>query len=303
MSLNSIALTGSSGFVGRHFSRLLRTRGVQCTELSRADLSSSGLSVRLRSVPVVVHLAARAHVLRDTAADRAAEFRIANVDLTANLAEASVAAGVTRFVYVSSAGVLGRSSPPAGFTDDSEPNPHDEYTASKLEAERSLSAFASRLQVVVLRPPLVYGPDAPGNFARMATAVRAGVPLPVGRLDAERSMVSVRNLCDALLAAAVARDGCGEPMLICDSERSTVPQLIELMAGAIGKHARLLNVSPRILRRALGLVGRGDDFSRLAEPFVLRPTRAAASIGWSPGRRLQDEIVWTMRSISGSTAR
>jgi len=298
MNARGIALTGASGFVGRHFSQLLAARVVPCETLSRADLASPALVQQLRSASVVVHLAARAHVLRDAATNPAAEFRAANVDLTVRLAEACVAAGVERLVYVSSAGVLGRHSPPGGFTDESEPQPHDEYTVSKLAAERRLAKFSNSVQLVVLRPPLVYGPGAPGNFARMARAVRMEIPLPLGRLNAERSMVSVRNLCDALLVAVDSRDAPGAPMLVCDSERSTVPELLELMAVALGRHARLLNVSPRVLRGALALIGRAADFERLAEPFILRPTRAPTRLGWVPARRLQGEIAWTMQSRS-----
>ena len=217
--MNAVAVTGASGFIGREFVRSTRALARTVVPLGRADLGTD-LESRLRGCESVVHLAARAHVLDSGAAADAAGFERSNVDLTRQVANAALAAGVRRLVFVSSAGVLGRASPPDGFSDYSPVAPHDAYTRSKLAAEDMLQReFARALEVVIVRPPLVYGPHAPGNFARLLGLVRRGWPLPFGALHAPRSMVGLRNLCDVLRVATAHPQAPGLRMLVADARR------------------------------------------------------------------------------------
>jgi len=264
-------------------------------------LGSSELRSVLRGANAVIHLAARAHRLRETAADPAREFHEANVGATRVIAQACVTAGVRRLVFVSSAGVLGNRSPMEGFTDDSPAEPHDDYTRSKLAAEEMLrSEFDEQMEIVVLRPPMVYGPGAPGNFARIVKAVQSGFPLPIGDLRAPRSLISVRNLCDAMFLAATSDIGTVRPMLVADREVTSVAELAAAMAEAMGRRDRTFAVPTQFLAAALRLVGRSVDLHRLSEPFVLRGSLASSVMGWSPRFDFASELAWTIQSTSGA---
>jgi len=263
-------------------------------------IGSPELPTALRGADAVIHLAGRAHRLRDVAADPAREFHEANVGITRAIAQACVSAGVSRFVFVSSAGVLGDRSPTEGFTDTSPAAPHDDYTRSKLAAEQMLAAeFGAHLEVVILRPPMVYGPGAPGNFDRILKAVRTGFPLPLGGLRAPRSLISVRNLCDVMLRAATCNLVEARPMLVSDREVTSVAALAAAIAAAVGRRNRVFAVPPPMLAAALKLAGREADLHRLLEPFVLRGSLACSTLGWSPEFEFASELEWTIRASGG----
>jgi nucleoside-diphosphate-sugar epimerase len=160
-----IAVSGATGFLGRHVSRELLARGHDVRAISRPLLGSGDLAAALAGTTTVIHLAARVHVVRDNYVDPRPEFWKSNVAVTQALAVAAQRACVKRFIFVSSAGVLGATSPPEGFAEDAVPHPHDAYTASKLEAEQWLnSALSASMGLVILRPPLIYGAGTPGKF-------------------------------------------------------------------------------------------------------------------------------------------
>jgi len=295
----TIAVSGSSGFVGRHLCAWLDRHGHEARSLRRQELDAGPLET-LRGADALVHLAARAHVLNDPARDPYAEFFASNVQLTRRIAAACVVNGVRRLVFVSSAGVLGKSSPLAGFDDSSPAAPHDDYTRSKLAAEQMLlDEFADALEIVIVRPPLVYGPDAPGNVARIMRLALSGWILPVGGLDAPRSMISVRNLCDVLTCAAKSPNGKGLRILVADAEITSVARLTHAIAKAGGKHARIMRVPPAALAAALRIVNRQADLHRLLQPFVLRGSLAADELGWKPRLPFADEIAWSVAARGG----
>ena len=295
MTLN-IAVTGAQGFIGQHFCASLLSAGMGCVELSRESLADGELERRLHGCEVVVHLAARAHVLREYASSPAAEFYSANVTLTQRVARAAVAAGVGRLVFVSSAGVLGQVSPPGGFDDAHLPNPYDSYTRSKLEAEQSvLEAQSSGLETVIVRPPLVYGPGARGNFDRLLAAVLAGWPLPVGGIHARRSMIGVRNLSDFLLRTSVCPEAVGQTLLVADNEPVTVGEFVRAIAVAAHRSTRVISVPNPLLRLALAAIGKGADVARLTQPFEIRAVQARTRLGWVPPHSMHDELAWTLR--------
>jgi UDP-glucose 4-epimerase len=196
---------------------------------------------------------------------------------------------------MSSAGVLGRSSPPEGFSDASPPAPHDAYTRSKLAAEELLRThYAESLDTVIIRPPLVYGPGAKGSFSRVMKLASSGWALPLGAMTAPRSLISVRNLGDLLLHVVRAAEVRGLCLLAADTETTNVAELVRFLRAAGGRPPRLLNVPPALVAAALVLAGRRRDVPGLCMPFVVRASAALAELGWVPPHRLQDEILWTV---------
>jgi nucleoside-diphosphate-sugar epimerase len=286
-----IAVSGASGFLGRHLCSELISLGNEVIEVSRAGLASEDLYRQLEGVDVVVHLAARAHVLNERSNDPRAEFWKSNVLLTQSMARAAKLAGARRFVFLSSAGVLGASSPPGGFDDDSIPCPHDAYTASKLEAEAWLNAeLGAEMQLAILRPPLIYGAGAKGNFMRLLRLAIRGWPLPIGSFRAQRSMIGVRNAVDLIRVLVADPRLTRATLLAADRETISISELFGAVARHAGHRPWLAPVPPALIRYLLGLAGRRSDIVRLTDPFVLRPTIAQSQFGWTPPHSLQDEL-------------
>lgn len=298
-----IAVSGASGFVGRHLCPELTARGNQVMEIDRADLSADSLHRKLEGVDCMIHLAARAHVLNERSSDPRAEFWRANVNLTQSAARAAMRAGVQRFIFLSSAGVLGAGSPPRGFDDDSIPCPHDDYTHSKLEAERWLiTELNTGMQLVILRPPLIYGPGARGNFKRLLRLALKGWWLPIGSFRAQRSMIGVRNMANLIAAAAAHARPPPITLLAADQETISVADLYRAMAEQFGSRPWLAPVPPAIIKCAMQVAGRRSDVLRLTAPFVLHPVNAQSQLGWTPPHRLHDELRWTILSEFGALA-
>lgn len=292
-----IVVTGASGFIGRGFLAYCEQRGHKIRALTRQDLELGGAHL-YANADSVVHLAARAHVLDETESDPVAAFRRANFELTQRVFLDSVAAGVKRFVFMSSAGVLGNVSPPGGFTDDSPPNPHDEYSRTKAEAERWLLANDSAGVVkVLIRPPLVHGPGARGNFGRIVRAAASGIPLPVGGLHAPRSMVGLRNLCDLTLAMSLDTRAVTATYLVRDEQTLSVCELAITLRRLFGRSSWVPWVPASVLATLLRLVGKGADAPRLTQPFEMHPTRARDTLGWRPPFSCADELSWTVEQI------
>jgi nucleoside-diphosphate-sugar epimerase len=281
--MTSVAVSGASGFVGSQLCPELAARGHRVTALSRAQLQSPELATALSGIETVVHLAARAHVLREVSADPQAEFIRCNVGLTQVLGAAARRAGVKRFIFVSSAGVLGASSPAEGFSEESPPHPHDAYTTSKLHAEQWLSTdLGPDLSLIILRPPLIYGAGARGNFARLLRLAIRGWPLPLGALRAPRSLIGVRNIADLICALVAERSAGQTTMLVADREMTSVAELFRSVAELAGHRVWLAPVPTALIRSALTLIGRSDDIRRIIAPFALRPRIAQLQFNWVP---------------------
>lgn len=296
-----VAVTGASGFVGRYLCPDLRQRGMRVIALSREVLAGNELTRHLMGVDTVVHLAARAHILNETVQDPVAAFQVANVILTQILWKAAVQASVRRFIFVSTAGVLGAVSPIDGFDDSSAPAPHDAYTASKLEAEKFLIQQSSGVtEVAIVRPPLIYGPGAPGNLMRLMRVAMRGWPLPIGDLHAQRSLLSVRNLSDLIAALIGTRQDARRTMLVADQETISVSQLYRRVAHWAGHRVWLAPVPGNLLSAVLAVTGRRDDISRLTGCYRLRPTVAGELLSWRPPRPLDEELRWMVETeLSG----
>ena len=239
----------------------------------------------LDGIERIVHLAARAHVIEDSAADTLGRFRRVNVAGTERLAECAVRAGVKRLVYLSSVKVHGESTdehPP--FSDLSPPAPQDAYGRSKAEAEAQLHVIEQRtgLEVAVLRPPLVYGAGVKGNLLRLMRLVYRGVPLPLASVANARSLISVDNLVDAILTVLDHPDAAGKTYLVSDGEDLSSATLIGLIANAMQRPARLWRFPPALLVGLGKLLGRGDEAQRLVGSLQIDSTRIRDELGWCP---------------------
>ncbi|SEO80355.1 Nucleoside-diphosphate-sugar epimerase [Aquisalimonas asiatica] len=239
----------------------------------------------LQGVEAVVHTAARVHVMDESAADPLAEYRRANVDGTLALAQQAAHAGVRRFVFVSSIKVNGeQTSPGSSFSAADAPAPVDPYGVSKAEAEAALFALGRQtgMEIVVVRPPLVYGPGAGGNFARMVRWVGKGVPLPLGAVNNRRSLVGLNNLVDLLVTCLDHPAAVNQVFLAGDGEDFSTAGLVRRVAAAMGRNPRLLPVPPAILRIVARSLGRGDMAQRLLDSLQVDISHTRETLGWAP---------------------
>jgi UDP-4-keto-D-QuiNAc 4-reductase len=294
--MRRVLVTGATGLVGRVLCEHLRQAGFTVRAALRSeralpagvaescvigDLSApEHLEAALREVEMVVHAAARTHVLHDSPGN-AALYEQVNTHGTHLLAEAAARAGVRRFIFLSSIKVNGEESGQAYRADDA-PAPQDPYARSKWHGEQALLEVAahSAMQGVVVRPPLVYGPGVKANFLRLMRWVKSGWPLPLGGIRNRRSLVSVWNLCDFLLCALEHPAAAGRVWLVSDGEDLSTSELIRQLALALGRPARLLPVPPPLLRAAAGALGRGAEIERLCGSLYLDSSPAQRELGW-----------------------
>jgi nucleoside-diphosphate-sugar epimerase len=287
-----VLVTGASGFLGRPVTRALLARGARVRGLVRPGSAplepgvepapAAGLDDRegvrraLAGANAVVHLAARVHVMRDTAADPLAEFRRVNVEGTRAVLSEAIRAGARRFVYASSVKALGEAGD-AVLTDDTPPAPADAYGVSKLEAERVVRelADAAGVHAAILRFPLVYGPGVGANFLKLLQTVDRGLPLPFGLVRNRRSAVYVENAAAAVVTALESPAAAGEAFLVSDGDDVSTPELVRRIARALGRPPRLIPTPPALF--ALG--GRIGDLLARAIPFPLTSAAVRRLLG------------------------
>jgi nucleoside-diphosphate-sugar epimerase len=253
----------------------------------------TGWGDALRNVSVVVHLAARVHVMHDNAADPLTAFRTVNMDGTLNLARQAAAAGVKRFVFISSVKVNGESTPLGlAFTEADAPNPQDAYGQSKHEAEQSLRQLSADtgMEVVIIRPPLVYGPGVKANFASLMRAVQRGWPLPLGAVHNQRSLVALDNLVDFIVTCITHPQAPNQTFLVSDGQDLSTTELVLGMAQAAGVPARLLPVPVWALQAGASLLGRGDAVQRLCGNLQVDIFKASSLLGWTPPVSLKEGL-------------
>jgi len=314
-----IAVTGAAGFVGAALCGELYSRGFAVRSVVRSlhsakpasgveQIAVSNLdaatdwSSALGGVDCVIHCAARAHVMHETEADALAAYRSVNVDGSRRLAEQAAAAGVRRLVYLSSIKVNGESTDglprPFGARND-EVNPEDPYGVSKWEAEQALWAVAAStcLEVVVVRPPLVYGPSVKGNLARLLKLVRLGVPLPFGAVQNQRSLIGLDNLVDLLIRCVDHPAAAGQTLLVSDGEDISTPDLLRYMANALGRSARLLPVSVALLRLVGRALGKQAEIDRLVGSLKIDSRHTRELLDWNPPVSVAEGI---RRMVQGS---
>jgi len=239
----------------------------------------------LVGVSTVVHLAARVHVMHETETDPLTAFRAVNVGGTLKLARQAAAAGVKRFVFISSVKVNGEStSSGKAFTELDAPNPQDAYGQSKHEAEQGLRQLSADtgMEVVIIRPPLVYGPGVKANFAALMRAVQRGWPLPLGAVHNQRSLVALSNLVDFIVTCLTHPAAANQTFLVSDGEDLSTPDLIRRMARAMNRPARLLPVPVWALQAVALLLGKGDAVQRLCGNLQVDISKARKLLGWNP---------------------
>jgi nucleoside-diphosphate-sugar epimerase len=244
----------------------------------------------------VVHLAGRAHVMNEDAVDPLQAFRAANVDASARLALLAARAGVRRFVFMSSIKVNGeRTSLDCPFTPSDSPAPEDAYGVSKWEAEQALQSIAqaSKMELVVIRPPLVYGPGVKGNFSRLIEWVKAGIPMPLGAVPNKRSMVALDNLVAfTVLCANFAESprAAGQVFLVSDGDDVSTTELLHRVAKAYACKTRLIPVPTWLLSRAARLLGRSAAAERLLGSLILDASKAHKLLGWQPSVTMDEQL-------------
>jgi UDP-glucose 4-epimerase len=296
-----ILLTGATGFVGRALCAALIKGGpirivvrnaagespADGVDVVRGELSATAdWSAAMAGVVAVVHCAARVHVMNDDAVDPLAEFRRINVEGSLQLARQAAAAGVRRFVFLSSIKVNGEQTDPGRpFTADQAPGPLDPYGISKMEAEAALRALAREtgMAVVIIRPPLVYGPAVKGNFLAMMRALWRGIPLPLGAVTANRrSLVALDNLVDLIVTCIDHPAAANQTFLVSDAEDLSTAALLRRMGQQLGRSARLLPVPVGVLRLAATLLGRPGIAQRLCGSLEVDIDKTRHLLGWSP---------------------
>ncbi len=300
--MSPILVTGANGFVGQHLGRQLADQGHEVVAALRNPQARLDYPVQrretvgdigpgtdwhraLEGVEVVIHLAARGHVMNEHRADPMAEFRNINTAGTLQLAGQAVAAGVRRLVYVSTIKVNGEASHGPPFRESDPVAPQDPYARSKHEAEQQLFALMARtgLEVVVVRPPLVYGPGVKGNFLRLMKLVDRALPLPLASIDNRRSLVNVWNLCSLLIRCCEHERAPGEVFLVADGEDLSTPELLRRLAAALHRPSRLWPFPPVLLAAFTRLLGQQASWERLAASLQVDIRKAQQWLDWQPG--------------------
>ena len=302
-----ILVTGANGFVGRALCAVAVVRGTAVRGITRApgELLTGIENCVVRAIDgntdwqhglmdcdAVIHLAARAHVMQEAATDPLAEFRRVNVQGTLNLARQAAAAGVRRFVFVSSIGVNGAETFQQPFTAQDQAAPHSPYAVTKYEAEMGLQALAAEtgMELVIIRPPLVYGPNAPGNFGSLMRWLKRGLPLPLGAIHNQRSLVALDNLVDLLVTCIMHPAAANQTFLVSDGKDVSTTELLQRMGQAIGRPARLLPVPASWLKLAANLMGKENVAQRLCGSLQVDIEKTRRLLGWTPPLSLDEGL-------------
>jgi len=317
--MKTVLVTGATGFVGRFLcTRLLAdgwsVHGTLLDSEITSDLVDKVTPVAIEplgaetiwrhalvGVDTIIHLAARVHVMHETASDPLAEFRKTNVLGTVNLSNQAVLAGVKRFIFMSTIGVNGDNSITGPYTESDTPTPHNPYSVSKYEAESVLQKVSSEtgMEVVIIRAPIIYGPGNPGNFRSLLKIVSMGIPLPLESVVNKRSLIYVGNLVDVLATCTEHPAAAGQTFLVSDGEDVSTPELIRRTASALGVTARLFPVPPALIRLAGTLTGRSAAVRRLTGSLEVDSSKIKNALGWRPpytmDQGLMETAQWFMK--------
>lgn len=303
MDFMRVLLTGSTGFVGQALAQRLISQKKSnqqeftlslasrkslvlpsCNSFVVGDLAAkTNWSEALTNQHAVIHTAARAHVNKDKAIDPLAEYQKVNVDGTLNLARQSAETGVSRFIFISSIGVNGNANT-RPFSESDEPNPAEDYAQSKWEAEQGLWQIQREtgMEIVIIRPPLVYGPNAPGNFGSLIRWVDKGLPLPLGAIHNKRSLVALDNLVDLIITCIDHPAAANQVFLVGDGEDVSTTKLLRVVANAMGKPSRLIPMPVGLLKLGATLLGKRAMAERLLGSLQVDISKARNVLGWQP---------------------
>ena len=310
-----ILVTGAHGFVGSALCQDLTRRGVRVNAVIRQGSGRDKFLIKdiasqtdwmspLHGCSAVIHLAARVHVLTDRAVDPLAAFRSVNVQGTLNLARQAAKSGVHRFVFISSIGVNGAVTACEPFSAEDQAQPHSPYAQSKYEAELGLQALAKEtgMKVVIIRPPLVYGQNAPGNFGSLMRWLKRGIPLPLGGIHNQRSLVALDNLVDLIITCLTHPSAANQTFLVSDGEDLSTTQLLRRMGAALGKPARLIPVPVSVLKLCAALIGKPELAQRLCGSLQIDMSKTRDLLGWTPPFAVDAGLEKAAKEYSRETA-
>lgn len=308
-----IVVTGATGFIGGTLIRRLLADGRAVRAALRRTIPGLPVDAELVAISTIgpetnwmravegadaiVHLAARVHMTGESTPDALPLFRAVNAAGSATLARAARAAGVRRLVLLSTTTVYGDRSLGRPFDEASLPAPVTPYARSKLEAEQLVAEAlrGSSTEFVVLRPPLVYGAGAKGNFERLVRLVRRGIPLPLASVHNRRSLVYVGNLVDAIVRCLYHPGAAGHTYVVSDGEDVSTPQLIARIAAALGRRPRLIPMPAALLRFAGKLIGRADEVARMLDDMAVDSSRIRRELDWQPAFTLDEGLSQSVR--------
>lgn len=298
-------VTGASGFVGKPLCDVLESRGYKVLRLVRqakteAEKGIGEIGPHFNWEPVlsncwgVIHLAARVHMMSDKATDPLTEYRKVNTAGTLELAKQAAKLGVRRFIFVSSIKVNGESG---RFSHLDNPAPIDPYSVSKFEAEEGLKKISEKtgMEFVVLRPPLIYGPEVRANFYNLMQAIDRGLPLPLGRVDNRRSLIFLGNFIDTIQKVMDALEAAGKTYLVSDNEVVSTSDLIRSIAQVMGRRPRLLNIPPRVIEIAARLIRKEKVAERLMGDLEIDNSAIRGELNWQPPYTLHQGLVETVK--------
>lgn len=314
-----VLLTGISGFIGSPLAdRLLHDghsvvgvvrkrskfdeRPIRAgVELSQIDdiVTETDWASRTKGIGAVIHLAARVHVMHETQADPLESFRRVNLRGTMQLAEGAAAAGVRRFIYISTIKVNGEQTIDKPFVADDPPAPQDAYAISKHEAENALRTICARtnMELVIIRPPLVYGPGVKGNFDRLLRLVSRGTPLPLGAVDNRRSMVSLKNVVDFIAVCLLHPNAANQAFLVSDGDDWSTPQLISAIAEQLDRAPRLFAFPPALLKAVAGLLGKRALVARLCDSLRVDIEKNRDLLNWQPAQSAAEGLAAAVQAF------
>jgi len=307
-----VLVTGATGFVGRPLCEKLQTtnnlvrgavriaeptatlpKGVEIAHIETIGPATDWTQA-LTGVDLVVHLAARVHVMEDTSEDPLESYREVNVAGTERLARQAVACGVRRMVFISTVKVHGEENDKS-YTEVDLLAPEDPYGVSKMEAEKALGHVAEEtdLEVVIIRPPLVYGPGVKANFRHLLEIVRRGIPLPLASIRNRRSLIGLGNLVDAIVLCSTHPQAAGNTYLVSDGEDISTPELVRKIATSLDKPARLISVPITLMCLAAKLTGKLAAVDRLKGSLTVDTTKIRCELGWLPPFTMAQGLVET----------
>jgi len=308
--LMKVAVTGASGFIGSALTHKLCEKGYDVRGVvrlkerllnpnSRLEIfgvgeinSDTNWGDALKGIDVVIHLAARVHMMKETDPDPLAVFRYVNVAGTKRLAIMAAKAGVRRFVFLSSLSVNGSVTHEQPFTEEDDLHPQNPYALSKLEAEKVLHSISaeSGMEVVIIRAPLVYGPGVKANFLRMVEVVNRGIPLPLASVNNRRSFIYLDNLVDAIIRCIEHPAAANQTFLVSDGQDISTPELIRMIARAMGKKARLFPCPVSFLKMIGNVAGKSAETERLTGSLWIDSAKIRRELSWTPPFTMEQGI-------------
>ena len=313
--LMTVAVVGANGFIGSALTHKLCEKGYNVRGIVRLKErflkhnghievfavgeinSDTNWNDALKGINIVIHLASRVHKLNDVSVNLLAEYRRVNTEGTQRLAEMSAGAGVKRLIFISTIKVNGEKTAGDVFTENHLAHPQDPYAISKFEAEQSLHNISDTtgLEVVILRPPLVYGPGVKANFLRLLDMTNKNIPLPLSLVNNKRSMIYIGNLVDAIVKCIKHPDAANQTFLVSDGQDISTPELIRMIAKAMDKKARLFPCPTPLLKMIGRVLGKTAEIERLTSSLQIDSTKIRKTLDWTPPYTIEDGITETVK--------